>query len=293
MSILRAYRTELDPNRASCLLFLRHAGTARFAYNWGLERLSEAHRAQIKPPSKFYLNRELNRLKRNELAWLYEVSAHAPAEGLRDLHRAYDNFLRNGARLAKRPMAKGRRPRKDGMPKGFPRFKSRKHGVGGFRLRGHIHVFKDAIQLPRIGRIRLKERGYLPTEGVKVLSATVSERAGRWFVSLHVEQVIKAPKNDGPVVGIDLGILRLITVSDGTFISNPRALPKYQRRLKRLQRSAARKMWGVGTRLGLSKELPAVISESPTSAATPSTRRRRCWREPSHALGWKALGCRG
>ena len=60
--------------------------------------------------------------------------------------------------------------------------------------------------LPRLGRLRLKERGYLPTGGVQILSATVSEQAGHWYVSLQVEQEQAVPENTGPVVGIDLGI---------------------------------------------------------------------------------------
>ena len=60
---------------------------------------------------------------------------------------------------------------------------------------GAIHVFEDAIQLPRLGLLRLKERGYLPSSGVHILSATVSERAGRWFVSVQVEIEMPEPDN--------------------------------------------------------------------------------------------------
>ena len=65
--------------------------------------------------------------------------------------------------------------------------KTRKRGLGSFRLTGTIVVFPDAIQLPRLGRLRLKERGYLPIDA-KILSATVSEQAGHWYVSVLVEQ---------------------------------------------------------------------------------------------------------
>ena len=68
---------------------------------------------------------------------------------------------------------------------GYPRFKSRKRGIGSFRLTGAIKVFARHIQLPRLGKLRLKERDYLPV-GAHILSATVSERAGRWFVSVRV-----------------------------------------------------------------------------------------------------------
>ena len=89
---------------------------------------------------------------------------------------------------------------------GYPRFKSKKRGLGSFRLTGSIVVFPNAIQLPRLGRLRLKERGYLPTAGVKILSATVSRASGHWYVSVQVEQEQSVPENTGPVVGVDLGV---------------------------------------------------------------------------------------
>ncbi len=241
--IFRAYKTELDPNLAERLKFIRHAGAARFAYNWGLEKLRKAYLAGLKPPSAFDLMYELNRIKSTEFPWLYDVSSFAPIGALCDLERAYKNFLRDKDKLAKR--ANGRKKaRADGMPMGFPRFKAKKRVAGSFYTAGAIRVLRNSIQLPRIGRVRLKERSYLPTKDVHILSATTSERAGRWFVSLLVRQEIEVPDNRGPIAGIDLGISRLITVSDGSSVDNPRALPRHRRRLRRLQRAASRKRLG-------------------------------------------------
>jgi len=82
-------------------------------------------------------------------------------------------------------------------------------------------VSDRTIVLPRLGRLRLKEREYLPTGHVTILSATVSEQAGHWYVSLQVEEEQVVPENTGPVVGIDLGIKNLATLSDGTVIPTP------------------------------------------------------------------------
>jgi len=93
--------------------------------------------------------------------------------------------------------------------------------------------------------LRLKERGYLPTEDVHILSATVSEKAGRWFVSVLVEMKIENPKTgERPVAGVDLGINRMAQVSDGTSFENPRALKKAMKKVKRLQRVASRRQQG-------------------------------------------------
>ena len=62
---------------------------------------------------------------------------------------------------------------------GFPRFKSKKNGLGSFRLTGAIRVFDKLIQLPRLGKLRLQERCYLPVSDAYILSAMESEKAGR------------------------------------------------------------------------------------------------------------------
>jgi putative transposase len=77
----------------------------------------------------------------------------------------------------------------------------------------------------------------------------VSERAGRWFVSVQVEKEIPDPKASyQPVVGVDLGILALATISDGTRIENPRALKRDLRKIKRLQRVVSRRQKGSANR---------------------------------------------
>ena len=239
MKILRAYKTELDLNNIQKTACARHAGAGRWAYNWGLARKVEAYRNGEKVPSAIDLHRELNVLKQGELSWMYEVSKCAPQEALRNLDQAYAHFFRR----VKEKKA-GRK-----IQAGFPKFKSKRNGLGGFRLTGAIHIFDNAIQLPRLGRLRLKERGYLPADGVHLLNATVRERAGRWFVSVQVEKEIPNPKASyQPVVGVDLGILALATISDGTRIENPHALKRDLRKIKRLQRVVSRRQKGSANR---------------------------------------------
>lgn len=239
MNIFRAFKTELDLNNHQKMACLSHAGAARFAYNWGLERKLAARQAGEKMPTWIDLSRELNKLKKTELARMYEVSKCAPQGALRDLDQAFAHFFR---RVKEKKM--GRR-----IKVGFPRFKSKKNGAGSFHLTGSIHVFQQAIQLPRLGRLRLKERGYLPLNGAHILNATVSERGGRWFVALQVEMEIPEPQTlDRPIAGIDLGISRMVQVSDGTCFENPRALKSALTKLKRLQRTVSRRQKGSANR---------------------------------------------
>jgi putative transposase len=233
-TIQRAYKTELDLNDKQVTACKRHSGAARWAYNWGLARKQETYRATGKTPSAIDLHRELNALKQTTVPWMYGVSKCAPQEALRNLDSAFAHFFRR-VQLKEQGKLRGK--------VGYPKRKTRKRGLGSFRLTGVIAVFSAAIQLPRLGRLRLKERSYLPT-AAKILSATVSEHAGRWYISVLVEEEHIAPANNGSIVGVDLGVKTLATLSDGTTEPNPRCLKQCLKKLKRCQRGVSRKQKG-------------------------------------------------
>ena len=138
---------------------------------------------------------------------------------------------------------------------GFPKFKSKSkttprfaYTAGGFGLIGGD---PKALKLPRIGRVHCMEDVTKRVNGARVLRMTVSMRAGRWYASLTVERddtsvTRKAPK--GGAVGVDLGVKRLATLSDGTVVENPRYLKKSERKLKKAQRALSRKTKGSNRR---------------------------------------------
>jgi transposase len=226
VKIHRGYKTELDLNNKQRTACLKHAGAARFAYNWGLNQKKMALENKTKIPNAIELHRRLNKLKKSELSWLYETSKCSPQEALRNLDRAMTNFFE-----------------KRGL---FPKFKSKKNGINGFRLTGTIKVSDTHVQLPRLGMLKLKESGYLPTDA-KMLSATVSERAGRWFVSILVEEDRPryfGNKDEHDIVGVDLGVKTLATVSDGQVFQNSKPLKTKLRKLQRLGREVSRKQKG-------------------------------------------------
>jgi putative transposase len=246
MNVLRAFKTELDLNNSQKTACAKHAGAARYAYNWGLARKQQAYLAGEKAPSVFDLQHELVILKKTELAWMSEVSKCAPQEALRNLDRAFANFFR---RVKQKKTGKN-------VKTGYPRFKSKRKGLGSFRLRGAIHVVEKSIQLPRLGVLRLKEHGYLPIQDVRILSATVSEKAGRWFVSVQVDQDIPDPETSGkPRAGVDLGINRMAQVSDGMPFDNPHALERSLAKIERLQRTVSRRQKGSANRKKAVKQL--------------------------------------
>lgn len=217
MQVHKAYKTELDPNNKQKTVLLKHAGCARFAWNWALKRVKDG----VSKPNAFQLRKELNALKPTQFPWMYEVSNLAPQEILRDLQVAFQRFF---AKIS-----------------AFPKYKSKNKGIGSFRLYRITpdHIKEDRIKLPRIGWIKLKEHDYIP-QNRKVVNATVSEKAGKWFVSVLVEEQVPQKLGTG-VVGIDLGVKTLATCSDGTLYENGKHLRKYETKISHFQRKLARR----------------------------------------------------
>lgn len=230
--IRRAWKTELDPTATQREHFLRACGIARFAYNWGLEQRKRAYEERKESLTAFTLQKMLNAIKREQFPWMLEASKCVPEYALRHLDLAFRSFFQ--------------RVKRGGKP-GYPRFKSRDRGIGGFTVNKTLHVEENRINLPRIGWVRLKERGYLPQD-VRVVSATVSERAGRWFVSMQadVEQTVSLALAEP--VGVDLGIATLATVSDGRTFENPKALRTAERQLRKAQQTLSRRQKGSNRR---------------------------------------------
>lgn len=230
MKINRAYRRELKPNVEKRILCAKHAGTARFAFNWGLKQRIEKYKTTKTSTNAIEQHKLLNSLKIKEFPWMYEVSKCAPQEALRDLDKAFKNFFRG---------------LKQGKPIGFPKPK-RKGMHDSFRLTGSIKINEKEIQLPRLGTIRLKE--VLNIQG-KILSATVSREADRWYVSVAVEEEREDPiPLQGQSVGIDVGLTSFAVLSSGEKIDAPKPLAKRLRSLKRASKKHSRKVKGSNNR---------------------------------------------
>jgi putative transposase len=235
MWVNQAFRFELSPNAAQRRALAQHIGAARFAYNWGLAMALKALEEGRKLPSAPELHKAWNVWKRENAPWWTEVSKCAPQEAFRDLEKALKNWKAKRAR--------------------FPRFKRKKSlDDNKARLTETIKVFSRHIQLPRIGRVRSKE----PTDKLlklleegkaKILSATISREADRFYVSLtcEVERPDLKPKevrSEEDVVGVDLGLSSFATLSDGTPIDPPKPLAKKLRLLKRRSKQLSRKEKG-------------------------------------------------
>ncbi|MFX1536167.1 MAG: RNA-guided endonuclease InsQ/TnpB family protein [Promethearchaeota archaeon] len=189
-------------------------------------------------------HKALNVLKKSELAWMYQVSKCVPQEALRDLQTAFDNFFTD---------LKKRRETGSKAKFGFPKFKKKGKCKDKFRLTGTIKVFSETklVQLPRLKKLRLKEKPDLHPSA-KILSATVSRTADRWYVSLGVmEEARELPEKccaPETIVGIDAGLAKFIVLSNGLYVPCLKFLPRRLRKLRRLSQAHSRKKKGSNNR---------------------------------------------
>jgi putative transposase len=202
---------------------------ARFAYNWGLAEWTRQYEAsKVEPslakPSQGALRRQLNAVKRAQFPWMLLVTKNAPQMAIIQLGEAFKNFFAGRAK--------------------YPQF--RKKGIHDrFSLTNDQFTIKDSgIRIPNLGWVRMRET--LRFSG-KIISATISRVAERWFVSITVDTQedlnIPIAKNQG-TVGVDLGVSTLATLSTGEFVVGPKAHKAELNRLRRLSKSLSRKQKG-------------------------------------------------
>jgi putative transposase len=227
--MLIAHKIALDPNNAQATYLARAAGTARFAYNWALDEWQRQYEAckadsSLPKPSHFALRRKLNAVKRERFPWMLEVTKNAPQMAIIQLGMAFRNFFTGRARYPQ--------TRKKGLHDRFS-LTNDQFSIDGSRIR-----------IPKLGWVRMRET--LRFTG-KIMSATVSCVAGRWFVSITVDTPDDSPlpkaENQG-AVGVDLGVSELATLSTGEVITGPKAHKALLSRLRRLSRSLSRKAKG-------------------------------------------------
>jgi putative transposase len=244
-SVMQAYRFALDSTPSQRRALASHCGAARVAHNWGLhlvqERLQQRRAGgDVQVPWTLpELRREWNRAKHQVAPWWAENSKEAYSSGLDGLARALKNWTDSRA---------GRR---SGRPVRFPHRKRKGRCRDACRFTtGAIKVLPDRrhIQVPRIGILKTHESTRklarrLEQGTARILAATISRTADRWYVSFTVEVQRAIPAGNGhdTIVGVDVGVRHLATLSNGMVIANPRALERSLRKLRRLNRQLARR----------------------------------------------------
>ncbi len=226
----KSFKIRLEPNNKQVTTFLKHCGTARHAYNTGLSYCNDLYNSGVKIPSSITLHKWLVATIKKENPWYYEVSKTSPQEALRNLEKAFKSFHRI------QKQSKYTLKDKKGRLKGLPNFK--KKGIkDSFYLEGAIRVENNLIKLPRIGWVKLSEN--ITVDYLK--NCVISRKANHWFVSFKTEYLpVKTEKKFG-VVGGDLGIKTLLTLSNGEIFENLKPYKNAKKKLRKQQKESSRR----------------------------------------------------
>jgi putative transposase len=224
--MIKAHKIRLHPTAEQATYFAKAAGTARYTFNWSLAEWKRQYEAGEKP-SALKLRTQFHALRREQLPWTYDVTKCAIEGAFMDVAAAFKNFFEG--------IASGRKT-------GFPKFKSKKRSRQSFYLANDKFTVGDHwINVPKLGRVNMAES--LRFSG-KILSARISKQASWWFISIIVEMPGEVPVNNHPPVGVDVGLNRLATVSDGRQYENQRPLVHQLKKLRRLNKELARRRSG-------------------------------------------------
>ena len=200
----------------------RFAGACRFVFNRALARQNENHEAGNKYIPYGKMASWLVEWKNaTETQWLKDSHSQPLQQSLKDLERAYKNFFRKRA--------------------AFPRFKKRGQN-DAFRYPQGVKLDQEnsRIFLPKLGWMRY--RNSRQVTGV-VKNVTVSQSCGKWYISVQTESEVSTPVHpSASMVGLDAGVAKLATLSDGTVFEPVNSFQKNQKKLARLQRQLSRKV---------------------------------------------------
>jgi putative transposase len=220
----QAFKYELMPNGEQARNMRGFAGSCRFVYNKALAMQKDNHAQGNQFIGYVAMAANLPIWKREiGMKWLKEAPSQALQHALRDLDKAYRNFFEKRA--------------------GFPRFK-RKGCHDSFRYPEPKQIKLDEanarIFLPKLGWLRY--RNSRAVQGV-VRNVTISHSGGKWFAAIQTQREVEPPVSTATTaIGIDVGIARFATMSDGDFIAPLNSFKKHQQRLARYQRRMSRKV---------------------------------------------------
>ena len=222
MQRLQAFKFELMPTGEQQRQMRRFAGSCRFVFNKALALQKERYEQGEKKLGYAGLCKLLTEWRNDtETVWLADAPVHPLQQTLKDLERAYSNFF------AKRAY--------------FPRFK-KKGQSDSFRYPDAKQIKLDQANsrlfLPKLGWLRMRlSRDVLGA----VKNVTVSASGGKWFVSIQTEREVSQPIPTGDAVGIDMGVARFATLSDGTFVAPLNSFRRHETALRKAQQSMSRK----------------------------------------------------
>jgi putative transposase len=222
MKRLQAYRFQLIPSGEQKRRMGCFAGSCRYVFNKALALQKQHFESGEKRLGYASLCRMLTEWRNAaETIWLRESPTHPLQQALKDLERGYANFF------AKRSE--------------HPRFK-KKGQRDAFRYPDpkqiKLEQANNRVFLPKLGWVRYRNSREVLGD---VRNATVSRQNGRWFISIQTEREVDVPEANGGALGIDVGVARFATFSDGKFVEPRNSFRQNEEALAKAQRALSRK----------------------------------------------------
>ncbi|EBV6641669.1 transposase [Salmonella enterica subsp. enterica serovar Braenderup] len=222
MKRLQAFKFQLRPDGQQEREMRRFTGSCRFVFNRALALQNENYEAGNKFIPYTKMASWLVEWKNSpEMQWLKDAPSQPLQQSLKDLERAYTNFFQKRA--------------------AFPRFKKRGQN-DAFRYPQGVKLDQNnsRIFLPKLGW--LLYRNSRQVTGI-VKNVTVSQSCGKWYISIQTESEVSTPVHpSASMVGLDAGVAKLATLSDGTVFEPVNSFKKNQKKLAALQRQLSRKV---------------------------------------------------
>ena len=220
MQLRKAFKFEIMPNGNQIRRIKQFCGCSRFVFNRALAWQNEQYEQDNS--FKFSYTKIANLLPqwKKELPWLKECHSQVLQQSLKDLESAFKNFFQKRA--------------------DFPKFK--KKGLKErfrFPQGCKLEQNNNRIWLPKIGWVRYRNSREVVGE---IKNVTVSQKCGRFFVSIQTEFESQIPTHNGGEIGIDMGIARFATLSNGKFFVPLNAFKTFKGKLAKLQRQLKNKV---------------------------------------------------
>ena len=224
----RAYRYRCYPTNTQAAVLARTFGCARFVYNWALRLRTDAYYERQERVSYADTSAALTTLKQQPAtSWLNVVSSVPTQQALRHLDKAFRNFFEGRAKYPAFQKKRGAQ--------------SAEYTASAFRWDAETRTLTLAkMENP----LRIHWSRPLP-EGAQPTTVTLSQdTAGRYFVSILIEDEIAPLPPETGQVGVDLGLHDVVVLSTGEKMSNPRFFAQEEQKLAQAQHRLAKKQMG-------------------------------------------------
>ena len=220
MQLRKAFKFEIMPNGNQIRRIKQFCGCSRFVFNRALAWQNEQYEQDNS--FKFSYTKIANLLPqwKKELVWLKECHSQVLQQSLKDLESAFKNFFQQRA--------------------DFPKFK--KKGLKErfrFPQGCKLEQQNNRLYLPKIGWVRYRNSRDIVGE---IKNVTVSQKCGHYFVNIQTEFEYEIPTHKGGEIGIDMGVARFATLSNGEFFEPLNAFKTYKGKLAKLQRQLKNKV---------------------------------------------------